>query len=55
MRDQLVYISRTQSGQRGLFTNRMLAFPLSEDATLEQIQALVRRLGFKLEDRSTQS
>lgn len=51
MREQIVYISRTQSGQRELFTNGMLAWPLNESDTIEQIRALARRLGWKLVER----
>ena len=42
---QKVYIGRTISGQRGLFTGNFLACPLRED---EDAAEKARRMGFEL-------
>ena len=53
---QQVYLSKTQSGRPGLFTNRMLSWHLSWEqfhafaADRNALKAYVERLGFELAD-----
>jgi len=46
---QVVTIGRTESSIRGLFTNRFLALPIQEMASIEDIKSTCRACGFDLQ------